>query len=576
MAVPSHIVEEIKYRNNIEEVISQYVTLKRAGSNTVGLCPFHSEKTPSFTVFGESRNFYCFGCGAGGDVITFVMKMENLEYPEALEYLAKRAGIEIPRTQEEQKEGVKRSRILDMNRTAARFFREQLKASPEALEYCAKRSLSAATINHFGIGYAPQGFGALTDHMHAQGYTDEELTAGFLCGTSRKTGRSFDYFRGRLIFPIIDAAGDVIAFGGRVLDDSLPKYLNTSDTPAFKKSRNLYAFNFAKKACRESLILCEGYMDVVSLHAAGVTNAVATLGTALTPEQARIMKRYTDRVIISYDSDEAGQKAANRAFSILREAGAEARVLKLDGAKDPDEFIRRFGVERFRMTLEGSVTEFDYRFANILEKYDTASTDGKIRAANELTALISGFKSSVERDIYTGRAADRLGISAESLKRDVEKNVSRNVRAQKKKDTEELKRRSEGFGDRVNPDYVKNVKASAAEEAILGIMTACPEYIKLVQKGKISLSADDFVSEFARRVFTAITGDGEFDSGCLNEVFGAAEVARITGMQIARRGLANTEEALTDSIQVLKSAKAREDMSLEEILKMKRKQNQGG
>ena len=411
--------------------------------------------------------------------------------------------------------------------------------------------------------------------MHKAGYTDEELIAGFLCGKSQKTGRAYDYFRGRLIFPIIDASGDIIAFGGRVLDDSLPKYLNSSDTPAFKKSRNLYAFNFAKNACRECLILCEGYMDVVSLHAAGVTNAVATLGTALTEEQARIMKRYTDKVIISYDSDEAGQRAANRAFSILREAGVETRVLHMDGAKDPDEYIRKFGVERFRMVIDGSITEFDYKFAAICKKYDTETADGRIKAANEATALISGFHSSVERDIYIAKVAEKLNVSRESLSRDVANSIKRRAYSQKKKETEDMKHRMGGYGDRVNPDYAKNVRASAAEETILGIMLACPEYIALIGKGKISLTADDFFSEFGKRVFEAITSSEEFEIGTLNETFNESEVARITRMQIARRGLSNTEKALEDSIAVLRSAKPKAQMSLEDIIKSKRKQSDG-
>lgn len=365
--ISSAIIEEIKYRNDIEDVISQYVTLKRAGSNMNGLCPFHSEKTPSFTIFKASHSFYCFGCGAGGDVITFIMKIENLDYIGALEFLAKRVGINIPADNKEPERGIKKSRIIEMNRAAAKFFHEQLKESREAQSYLERRQLPMSLIKHFGIGYAPNEFGRLTDHMHSLGFTDEELITGFLCGKSQKTGRAYDYFRGRIMFPILDVSGDVIAFGGRVIDDTMPKYLNSSDTPAFKKSRNLFALNFAKNSCSEQIILCEGYMDVIALHGAGFSNAVATLGTALTAEQARLIKRYSKSVIISYDSDEAGQRAANRAFMLLGEAGLQTKILKMENAKDPDEFIKKFGAVRFRQIIDNSYTEFDFKFDVILK-----------------------------------------------------------------------------------------------------------------------------------------------------------------------------------------------------------------
>ncbi len=342
--ISPEIVEEIKYRCDIEQIISEYVPLKRAGSNLNGRCPFHSERTPSFTVFPSTRSFYCFGCGAGGDVVTFIMKRENLDYVSALELLAARVGIEIPRDSrnEDFNGGVKRERVLAMNREAARYFHACLydkNVGSAALKYLTDRGLSGAVIKHFGLGFAPDGFGALTDHLTKLGYTAEEMSAAFLCGISKKTGRPYDYFRNRVIFPIIDVTGNVVAFGGRVMDDSTPKYLNTSDTPAFKKSRNLFALNYAKGKCADRIILCEGYMDVIALHAHGFENAVATLGTAITPEQARIMAKYTKQVIISYDSDEAGQRAANKAMKLLGEVGLEVKVLRVVGAKDPDEFL---------------------------------------------------------------------------------------------------------------------------------------------------------------------------------------------------------------------------------------------
>ena len=317
--IAREIVEEVLARTDLSSLIGSYVTLKRAGSNMSGLCPFHSEKTPSFTVFTASNSFYCFGCGAGGDAITFVRRMENLEYSDAVEVLAKRAGIRIPTTRETY-EGKRfdRNRLYEMNRAAAKFFHSCLRAdNPDAraaLDYLTKkRGLSPATVTHFGLGYAPNSYDLFVKHMRESGYTEDELVTGVLCARSQKTGNLYSLFRNRVMFPIIDLTGNIIAFGGRVMDDSKPKYYNSSDSPVFKKSKNLFALNFARTACAEQLILCEGYMDVIALHAAGFTNAVATLGTALTEEQARMMTRYTKKVIISYDMDEAGRRAAERA-----------------------------------------------------------------------------------------------------------------------------------------------------------------------------------------------------------------------------------------------------------------------
>ncbi len=574
--IPHEVIEEIKYRNDIEEVISQYVVLKRAGSNLNGLCPFHSEKTPSFTVFKATNSYYCFGCGSGGDVITFIMKVENLDYVGALEFLAKRVGITIPESGKDEQTGVKRSRILEMNREAAKFFHGQLKNSPEALEYMSKRRLSGATIKHFGLGYAPKEFGALTSHMRSLGFSAEELKEAFLCGISQKTGKPYDYFRGRVMFPIINTTGDVVGFGGRVLDDSKPKYLNTNDTAAFKKSKNLFGLNFAKDSCSERMILCEGNVDVISLHAAGFTNAVATLGTALTAEQARLMKKYTKTVLICYDSDEAGQKAANKAFAVLGEVGLETRILKLEGAKDPDEYINKFGKIAFQKVIDGSYTRFEYKFEGILKRYDIERTDEKIKAAAATAEEISRIASNVERDIYISKAAARLDIPRDSLKRDVERTLYRN----RKKDTSEKKQKlimeSQGYGDRVTPERVRNLKGVVAEENILGIMLRFPEYSKGIRTGKFELSRDDFVSEFAKRVFEAIISAGDdFEIGALNEKFSEAEMSRIIKLQVARETLSVSDKAFRDSVASLKQAVSKETMSLEDIIKNKRNNNKG-
>ena len=555
MKFSQNFIEEIKYRNKIEDVISSYVNLKRAGSNYQGVCPFHSEKTPSFTVFPNTETFHCFGCGAGGDVISFIMRAENLEYPGAIEFLAKRAGLQMPDT-EENGETVKRARFYEMNREAARFFNRclSLPEAEEARKYLASRGLSGAAVKRFGLGFAPNSFDALRNHMHNLGYNDEELRVAFLCGKSERTGKYFDYFRGRIIFPIIDNFSNVVAFGGRALGDGKPKYLNSSDTPVFKKSRNLFALNFARNACAESLILCEGYMDVIAVNMAGFPNAVATLGTALTTEQARIMAKYTKKVILSYDSDDAGVAAAKRAIPILTEAGLEVKMLRIEGAKDPDEFIRKFGSVRFKTLLDDSRNKMDYLCDAILKKYNILIPEEKTKAAAELCGILCEIYSDVEREIYLMRICERISVDPKNMKRDVE----RQMRHRQKKETEEIKRKivsdSLGYGDRVNRDFVKNAKAARAEEAILGILLLRPEFAAEIRKGKIPLSEDDFITEFGKRVFAALLSfEGRSDIGILSETFTQDEISRIVKMQVDRNKLTKNDiSVLQDHIRTLK------------------------
>lgn len=587
MKIPDSVIQEIKYRSDIVDVISGYVQLKRAGSNMNGLCPFHSEKTPSFTVFQSTNNFYCFGCGSGGDVITFIMKQENLSYPEAIEFLGRRAGIEVQLDEEEEKLTVKKNRLYQMNREAAKFFHECLlntEKYPVGMAYFNKRQLSMPMIRHFGLGYAPNEFDAISDHLKKKGYTEQEMLVGFLRGKSTKSGkeRYFDYFRNRVIFPIIDLSGNIVAFGGRVMDDSIPKYLNTSDTPAFKKSRNLFALNFAKDHCAEQLILCEGYMDVIALHGAGFQNAVATLGTAITPEHARIMKRYTKSVLISYDSDEAGQRAADKAFRLLSEVGIDTRVLKVEGAKDPDEYIRKNGAEGFRKFISESRTEFEFKFDAILQKHDLSKTDEKIKACDETTKLIAAFYSDVERELYINAAAKKLGVSAETLRSDVEKRRSSGIRKQHSDDFQKIVSTAGGYGDRINPDFVKNPAAAAAEEAILGMMMLRPELLAAVAQKKL-VDSNDFVTDFGRKVFTYIVGkyeeDGAFEEGCLSESFNLEETGRIVQMKIRRLDLRdNTEKVLCECADKLRGSKKSEDklQDLQNIIGSKRRKTSDG
>ena len=564
--IPREIIDEIIHRNDIEQVVGAYVTLKRAGSNFNGLCPFHNEKTPSFTVFPATKSFYCFGCGAGGDAITFVMRTENLDYRAAIEVLAQRAGITIPEDDSHTEDTVPRKRIYEMNLAAAKFFRNCLfddKYGKEALAYLhEERKLSMVTIKHFGLGFSPNNAWMLTNHMKKLGFTDDELVTGFLCGKSRNSGRTYDYFRNRVIFPIIDTAGNIVAFGGRVMDDSKPKYLNTSDTPAFKKSRHLFALNFAKKYSEEQMLLCEGYMDVIALHAAGFENAVATLGTAITAEQARIFAKHTKKVIICYDADSAGQNAAQKAMRLLGEVGIEVRVLKLAGAKDPDEYIKKFGVENFKRTLGESKTGFDYNLEKIASGYDLSLPEEKIKASADVCALISGAYAEVEREIYIMRAAQRLDISADALRSDVERVRRAKMREAKQKESRDAQLSVKNIGDRVNPDAAKYIKATAAEEALLGLMLIFDEFRALAARGDVPIRADDFVTDFSKRVFCALcdleNSEAGFSKAMLGQFFNVDEMGRIEKIEIERRRLArNDREVFLSCIESIKAEKTK-------------------
>lgn len=560
MRIPQNFVEELKYRNKIDDVISSYVNLKRTGSNKTGLCPFHSEKTPSFTVFTNTETFHCFGCGAGGDVITFIMRAENLEYTAALEFLAKRAGMEMPVDNEHKSEMLKRSRILEMNKDAAKFFNQML-YSPEAERaraYLEKRKLSSAAVKRFGLGYAPDSFDALRNHMKKLGYSDAELKEAFLCGKSERTGKFFDYFRGRLIFPIIDNFSNVIAFGGRAINDEVkPKYLNTSDTPVFKKSRNLFALNFARSCADEYIILCEGYMDVIAVNMAGFSNAVATLGTALTSEQARIMAKYTKKVVISYDSDDAGQSAAKRAIPLLSEAGIEVSVLKMKDAKDPDEYIKKFGAAKFKLLIEGSRGKFDFLCDTVLKKYDISIPDEKVRAAHEICEIIAGFYSDVERSVYISKAAERLSIEEKSIRTDTERIRKKKIREEDGERMRKIISDTSGYTDNINRERVGNTRAAKAEETIIGLILLYPELFSKAVSEEWALCLEDFKTSFGRRIFEALEKlGGKADIGVLAADFSVDEISRITDMQRKRAELTkNDESVLFDSIKALREEK---------------------
>ena len=579
--IPSSVIEDIRARCDIETIIQSYVTLRKTGTNEKGLCPFHSERTPSFTVYPATQSFYCFGCGAGGDVITFIMKIENLDYRGAVEFLAEKAGIALPAWDGSElvKEGVSRKRILEMNLEAARFYRSMLfdeKIGAPGREYFfEKRGLSPATIRHFGLGYAPP-YGSMTlQYMKSRGFTEEELREGYFCGKNERG--YYDYFRGRVMYPIIDVSGSVIAFGGRVLGDEKPKYLNTSDTPAFKKSRNLFALNYAKNHCENGFILCEGYMDVIALHAAGFENAVAGLGTAFGDEQARILKKYSENVTLCYDSDEAGQKATARTIPILEKAGLTVRMLRLPEGKDPDEFIKKNGADAFRAVIEGSRSKFDYILESVRGKYTLDDTEEKLRAIGEVCRYIAGVYSQVERDLYIARAAQAFSVDPKSVRGDVEAQRRRNNRANDKKRREELIRVTAGLSDRVNPDYAKQPRAARMEEEVLGMLLLHPEYMTLAERESL-LNEEMFPTALGKRIYTwmkARLPEEPVSISYMGEDFTPEEIGRAAKMLADRSELAGNDEKTFRTYAASLRESAREnsaDASLEDIIHRKREQ----
>ena len=414
--IPHEYVEEVVRRNDITDVVGSYVQLRHRGRTHTGLCPFHSEKTPSFVVYPETQSFYCFGCGAGGDVITFIKKISNLDYVEAVKLLAGRAGMPLP--EEDDKVGRLRSRVLGINRAAARFFYEQLNADTEeakaARAYWRGRGLSDSTIRRFGLGYAPNDFSAMRRHLRGLGFSEEEMLASGIVKRSEK-GNVYDAFRGRVMTPIFDLRGNVIAFGGRVLGDEKPKYINSPETLVYKKSKAMFALNIAKKEPSRRYILCEGYMDVISLHQAGFNTAVAACGTALTPDQVRMLGEYADKVVLCYDSDEAGQKATARSLGLFAESPVKVSVLNIPGAKDPDEFIKKYGKERFESLLNGTANAIEYKLAKVREKYDLGRPADRVEYIKDAIKLLAGKVTPTERDVYAGRLAEETDVAKSAV-----------------------------------------------------------------------------------------------------------------------------------------------------------------
>ncbi|MDD5952762.1 MAG: DNA primase [Oscillospiraceae bacterium] len=537
MALPDQFLQELKLRSDMVDVASGYVNLKKRGRNYVGLCPFHSEKTPSFHVYPDSNSYYCFGCHAGGDVINFIRGIENLDYMEAVKFLADRAGMQMPEASFDNSLSKLRGRILELNRETARFYHRCLieKEGREGLLYFRRRGLSDHTIRRFGLGYSPPSRFALTDHLSKLGYTPQEQIQANVAFSSR-SGHLVDRFAGRVMFPIIDLRGNVIAFGGRILTDGTPKYLNTSDTPVFQKSRNLFAMNFAKNTRDNRLLLVEGYMDVIALHQAGFQNAVATLGTALTQEQAQLMARYVEEVVICYDADDAGQRAAQRAIHFLRDVGVRVKVLVVPDGKDPDEYIRSHGeqgVVRFRQMMDDSDNDVQYQLHKIKARCDLSQPEGKIAYLNGAAEIIAQLDNSMERDVYAGRLAEETKIDRNAVMLQINKLRRSREKNRQKKEFREYQQQVTGMKDAVNPEKFHHLRCANAEEGIIAFLLQGPSdrEIKAIWQ---ALPPEKFRTTFNRRVYEAIMGRLLTGAPCglteLSGEFSSEEISAISRM----------------------------------------------
>ena len=467
MAFPASFIDELIARNPIEDVVGQYVTLKRSGSNMFGLCPFHGEKTASFSVAPDKGIYYCFGCHKGGGAINFMMELEGLSYPDAVRRLAQRAGMEVPEDEQYQSRYKQQERLWALMKEAGRFFNGQLytPAGKECLAYVQKRGLSKSIVTQFGIGYAPNSWETLVDAMRKKGYTDQELIAANLVG--EKNGRIYDRFRNRLMFPIIDVRGNVVGFGGRVLDDSKPKYLNSDETIIFSKKKHLFGLNFAKKSKQGFMILVEGNIDVVTLHQYGFDNAIASLGTSLTEDHANLLSRYTEQVVLTYDSDEAGQRAAKRAIPMLEKVGIKVKVLNMKDAKDPDEFLQKFGADKFKLLLQDSSDRVEYQLNAIRAKYNLKEDSQKVQFVQEAAELISTLESSVKREVYGGRVAEGAGISMDAMKLEVNKAFKRRMAMKKKQQEKADLAPMKALQPKARSIRYDNMKSAMAEEGII-------------------------------------------------------------------------------------------------------------
>ena len=554
MAFPEAFLDELIARNPIEDVVSQYVNLKRSGSNLFGLCPFHGEKTPSFSVSPDKGIYYCFGCHKGGSVINFEMEIEGLSYPDAVRALAKRAGLEVPEDEQYQSRYRQQERLWALHKEAARFFHSRLYApiGANALQYATGRGMPKSILTKFGIGYAPDSWTDLVDYLRSKNYTDQELRDSGLVTVSQKNGNLFDRFRDRLMFPIIDVRGNVIGFGGRIMnnaDKSAAKYLNSPETLIFNKRKNLFALNLAKKSKLGYLILVEGYMDAIALHQYGFDCAVASLGTALTEDGANLLSRYTEQVVLIYDGDEAGQNATQRAIPILEKAGLQVKVLKMRDAKDPDEYLKKFGADRFRILLEESANRVEYQLNAILKKYDLRDDEQKVQYLQESAGLIGSLSSAVQREVYGGRVAEAAGISEDAMRLEVNRALKRRTYQEKKKQEKIDLSPARNLQPKEKSIRYSNLRSARAEEMIIAQVLREPALFAQIP----DLQPEIFSSEFLGRAFRQLRDryhQGlDVSLGGLSD-FTAEEMSHLAGIS-QQQGPVN-ERSLQDCANIIR------------------------
>ncbi len=558
-------IDRLRDSNDIESVIAGYVDLRRRGKTLTGLCPFHNEKTPSFTVYPETASYYCFGCGAGGDVINFVRNIENLDYIEAVKLLADRAGIKMPDDKVDDSASNLRRRIYAANREAARFFHETLftEAGKGQLEYLRRRNIPIKMIKHFGLGAAPDDWHALENHLKSKGFNRDELVAANLLRFSEKNGKRYYYdaFRAKVMYPVIDLRGNVVAFGGRVLDNSKPKYINTSDTLVYKKSNELFALNFAKNGNDRKIILCEGYMDVIALHGAGFENAVAGLGTALTPEQVSLISRYADEVALCYDSDEAGQKAVRAALNLFSKTGVRVKVIRLQGGKDPDEIIRVHGKEMFAKLLNNADNDTEYKLSVIRSKFDVQSSDGKVNFLREAANYLA-TTDSLERDVYAMRLADELGVSKDAMLQQIKQAARRENYKKTKSEFQNAQKQAQDMEKMIDPQRVKNMRAAKAEDTLLvSLFNNAAFYKKL----KDRLGNDVFITPVNKRILevvsTRLDADESIDISQLSRFLTSEETGAVARLLSKQSMVSNTLKECEDCLIVLEEEKKKREMS---------------
>ena len=577
---------ELRMRCDIEQTISMYAPLKRRGKNLVGLCPFHNEKTPSFTVYPDSQSFYCFGCGAGGEVISFIRRAENLDYYEAVKFLADRAGMVMPSEGFDNSMAEKRRRIYEINKEAARFFNACLftEEGKEGLDYYKSRGMKKSTITHFGLGFAPNTWDSLLRHMRQKGYSYEELYEANLANKSEKDGRVrfYDSFRNRVMVPIIDVRGNVVAFGGRVLDDSKPKYINSSDTLVYKKSLGVFGLNFAKNSKENRLILVEGYMDAITLHQAGFDNVIACLGTAFTGEMAHLLSRYADEILLCYDSDEAGQKATARALGVLNSIGMKVRVVHLSGGKDPDEILRKYGPERVRSLIDGAANDIEYALLSARNKFDLATSDGKMKYLDAVADILANTKNNIAQDIYSSRLAEELSVSKESIIARINQIGRKKKYAEDKNKFRKIQQDAMREASKAEIANDTGIKVLKAQEMLIAFLYYNPDKYRFVED---DISAEDFSVGDNKAIFKVlcerIKGELSLEFTFFTESLTPEQLSAFVKMCKTNQELVNSEKVCYDCIQIITNSKKKSEskqsvssLSDEDYLKLfNKKQN---